>query len=102
MPDDIDGSRSPELRLPAHPGGPQPPGHAPASHRESLDPDDYSRGWGAWSGTSFSAPLLAAHFIRALLAGPADPASGLVLKPCDAQATANRALAALTAMGWPG
>jgi hypothetical protein len=102
MPDDIDGSRSPELRLPAHPGGPLPPGHAPASHRESLDPDDYSRGWGAWSGTSFSAPLLAAHFIRALLAGPADPASGLVLKPGDAQATANRALAALAAMGWPG
>jgi hypothetical protein len=102
MPDDIDGSRSPELRLPAHPGGPLPPGHAPASHRESLDPDDYSGGWGAWSGTSFSAPLLAAHFIRALLAGPADLASGLVLEPCDAQATANRALAALAAMGWPG
>jgi hypothetical protein len=102
MPTDINGSRSPELRLPAHPRGPLPPGHARASHREALDPDDYSRGWGAWSGTSFSAPLLAAHFVRALLAGPADPASGLVLEPCDAQTTANRALAALTAMGWPG
>ncbi len=102
MPTDIDGSRSPELRLPAHESGPLPPGHARASHRESLDPDDYFRGWGAWSGTSFSAPLLAAHFARALLAGPADPASGLVLDPCDAQTTANRALAALASMGWPG
>jgi len=102
MPTDINGSRSPELRLPAHPGGPLPPGHARAAHREALDPDDYSRGWGAWSGTSFSAPLLAAHFVRALLAGPADPASGLVLEPCDAQTTTNRALAALASMGWPG
>jgi hypothetical protein len=102
MPTDINGSRGPELRLPAHPIGPLPPGHARASHREALDPDDYSRGWGVWSGTSFSAPLLAAHFVRALLAGPADPASGLVLEPCDAPTTASRALAALTAMGWPG
>jgi hypothetical protein len=102
MPTDINGSRAPELRLPAHESGPPPPGHARATHREALDPDDYSRGWGAWSGTSFSAPLLAAHFVRALLAGPADPASGLVLEPCDAQTTTNRALAALASMGWPG
>jgi subtilase family protein len=102
MPTDINGSRSPELRLPAHPAGPLPPGHARASHREALDPDDYSRGWAVWSGTSFSAPLLAAHFVRALLAGAADPASGLVLEPCDATTTANRALAALASMGWPG
>jgi Subtilase family len=102
MPTDIDGSRSPELKLPAHEVGPPPPGHERATHREALDPDDYSRGWGAWSGTSFSAPLLAAHFVRALLAGPADPASGLVLEPCDAQTTTNRALAALASMGWPG
>ncbi len=102
MPTDINGSRSPELRLPAHPAGPLPPGHDRASHREALDPDDYSRGWAAWSGTSFSAPLLAAHFVRALLAGTADPGSGLVLEPCDAQTTTNRALAALARMGWPG
>lgn len=102
MPTDINGSRSPELRLPAHQGGPLPSGHARAAHRESLDPDDYSRGWGAWSGTSFSAPLLAAHFAQALLTGPADPASGLVLEPCDAQTTTSRALAALASMGWPG
>ena len=102
LPTDVNGSRSPELRLPAHPAAPRPAGHEQASHREALDPDDYSRGWAVWSGTSFSAPLLAAYVTRALLAGPADPASGLVLEPCDAQTTTVRALAALTSMGWPG
>lgn len=102
LPTDVNGSRSPELRLPAHPGGPPPPGHERAAHREALDPDDYSRGFAVWSGTSFSAPLLAAHVVRGLLAGPADPASGLVLEPCDAQTTTSRALAALASMGWPG
>jgi hypothetical protein len=102
LPTDVNGSRSPELRLPAHPAAPLPAGHEQASHREALDPDDYARGWAVWSGTSFSAPLLAAYVIRALLAGPADPASGLVLEPCDAQTTTVRALAALTSMGWPG
>jgi Subtilase family len=102
LPTDVNGSRSPELRLPAHPSGPLPSGHERASHREALDPDDYSRGFAVWSGTSFSAPLLAAHIVRSLLAGPADPASGLVLEPCDAQTTTVRALAALTSMGWPG
>jgi len=102
LPTDVNGSRSPELRLPAHPAGPLPPGHERAAHREALDPDDYARGWAVWSGTSFSAPLLAAHVVRALLAGPADPASGLVLEPCDAQTTTVRALTALTSMGWPG
>ena len=102
LPTDVNGSRSPELRLPAHPDGPRPAGHERASHREALDPDDYARGFAVWSGTSFSAPLLAAHVIRALLAGPSDPASGLVLEPCDAQTTTVRALAALTSMGWPG
>ena len=102
LPTDVNGSRTPELRLPAHPSGPLPTGHERASHREALDPDDYSRGFAIWSGTSFSAPLLAANVVRALLAGPADPVSGLVLEPCDAQTTTVRALAALTSMGWPG
>jgi Subtilase family len=102
LPTDVNGSRSPELRMPAHPANPMPPGVSLPSHREALDPDDYSSGFGVWSGTSFSAPLLAAHIVRSLLKGPADPGSGLVLKPCGKQATTNRALAALNAMGWPG
>jgi hypothetical protein len=102
FPTDINGSRTPELRLPAHPDNPMPPGVSLPDCREALDPDDYSGGWGVWSGTSFSAPLLAAHIVRWLLEGPADPGSGLVLKPCGQQATAERALLALKNMGWPG
>jgi hypothetical protein len=102
LPTDVNGSRSPQLRLPAHPANPLPPGLALHAHREALDPDDYARGWAVWSGTSFSAPLLAAQVVRSMLAGPVDPASGLVLEPCGKQATADRALAALTTMGWPG
>jgi Subtilase family len=102
FPTDINGSRTPELRLPAHPANPMPPGVSLPDRREALDPDDYSGGWGVWSGTSFSAPLLAAHIVRSLLEGLADPGSGLVLKPCGPQATAERALAALKNMGWPG
>ncbi|MEO7060545.1 MAG: S8 family serine peptidase [Lapillicoccus sp.] len=39
-----------------------------ADGREAIDPDDYSSGFGIWSGTSFSAPVLAAevaeHLVR--------------------------------------
>jgi hypothetical protein len=102
FPTDINGSRTPDLRMPGHPAEQMPPGVSRPSHREALDPDDYSCGWGLWSGTSFSAPLLAAHLVRSLLKGPADPGSGVVLKPCGKQATTDRALAALKHMGWPG
>ena len=52
-PPGIDGSRTPELRIPVDrkPPGVLPPGC------EALDPDDYSGGFAVWSGTSFSAPL---------------------------------------------
>ena len=43
--------------------------HAPPAARESLDLDDYRVGFATWSGTSFSAPLLAAQIAEALLAG---------------------------------
>lgn len=101
FPTDVNGSRAPELRMPPHPANPLPPGVSLPGHREAIDPDDYSSGWGIWSGTSFSAPLLAAQIIRSLLDGVADPGSGLVLKPCGQQATAERALTALKNMGWP-
>ena len=55
-PTDIDASRTPELRIPVNrkPAGILPPG------REALDPDDFRGGWAIWSGTSFSAPYMAA------------------------------------------
>jgi hypothetical protein len=84
----------------AHPANPMPPGISLPGYRAALDPDDYTGGFGVWSGTSFSAPLLAAEIVRSLLKGAAE--SGLRLDPADAQATTNRALAALKDMGWEG
>ena len=89
-PVDVDGRRAPELRAPVNrrPPGVLPPG------REALDPDDFTDGWAIWSGTSFSAPYLAALITRALLSGAA-AGSGLRLDIPGQQAAANRATAAV-------
>ena len=100
LPTDINASRSPELRMHAHPANPMPPGVTLPGFRAALDPDDYSGGFGVWSGTSFSAPLLAARMVRSLLRGAAK--SGLRLDAYDKQATTKRALAALKDMDWEG
>ena len=39
-----------------------------ADGREAVDPDDYSSGFGIWSGTSFAAPVLAAEVATHLVA----------------------------------
>jgi subtilisin family serine protease len=101
FPTDINASRSPELRMRAHPGNQLPPGMPLRGEREALDPDDYSGGCAAWTGTSFSAPLVAAHVVAALLKGAASEAS-LHLDHPGAAAAKKRALAALTALDWPG
>ncbi len=100
LPTDINASRSAELQMRAHPANPMPPGISLPGFRAALDPDDYTCGFGVWSGTSFSAPLLAAEIVRSLLKGAAE--SGLRLAPSDAQATTNRVLTALKDMGWEG
>ncbi len=100
LPTDINASRSSELRMRAHPANPMPPGISLPSYRAALDPDDYRCGFGVWSGTSFSAPLLGTEIVRSLLKGAAE--SGLRLAPSDAQATTNRVLTALKDMGWDG
>ena len=100
LPVDVNASRSPELRLRAHPDNPMPPGISLPASRESLDPDDYSGAFAVWSGTSFSAPLLAARITRALMEGARH--NGLKLTPCGPQDTLNRALSALKSMNWPG
>jgi hypothetical protein len=99
LPVDINASRSPQLRLRDHPDDPMPPGVLLPSSRESLDPDDYSGAFAVWSGTSFSAPLLAAQITRALMEGARN---GLRLTPCGPQDTLKRALSALNSMNWPG
>jgi hypothetical protein len=35
--------------------------------RCTVDPDDYTGGFGVWSGTSFSAPVFAAELAAALI-----------------------------------
>jgi subtilisin family serine protease len=88
FPVDVNGSRSPEIKLRGRRVG----------EREALDPDDYSGGFAVWSGTSFSAPLLAAHIARALAVGAANRARRLG-RPGQAAAI-KRAVAALTDLGW--
>ena len=91
-PTDVDGSRTPELRIPVNrePAGHWPPG------REALDPDDYSVGFAVWSGTSFSAPYAAALITRSLLEGAERSGSGLRL---DAPGTGQRRERAVAAYG---
>ena len=95
--------RQPQPRAQAAraPGQPAATGHvAPATARRSTRTTTRG-GFAVWSGTSFSAPLLAAHIARALLEGarPTRPEPG---RARGRRTTANRALAALTSMGWPG
>lgn len=76
-PYDIDGCVSPQVKM---------------DGREALDPDDYAGGFAVWSGTSFAAPLLAAHIARQLLVG-AEGVPGLD-QPGDVAAR-DRMMAAL-------
>jgi hypothetical protein len=40
--------------------------------RSTIDPDDFSSGFGVWSGTSFAAPVMAGKLAQTLLAGATD------------------------------
>ena len=64
--------------MPAFEGGLEPIARTTAYGlvRESIDPDDFTGGFGVWSGTSFAAPFVAGR-LASTLAGklPADGAS---------------------------
>jgi Subtilase family len=99
FPADVNGSRDPGVSLAAPPARTFPAGPALPAERAALDPDDYSSGFALWSGTSFSAPAVAAQIARELLAGAAaDP--GLRLDRPGAAAAVERVTRALRNLGW--
>lgn len=77
MPTTFNGSLQPSARV--HIGG---------LTRQTLDMDDFSSGFGTWSGTSFAAPILAGELPAALL----DAGS---LDLCHADAAVDRGWQAL-------
>jgi hypothetical protein len=83
FPVDVRGSLMPDEKLP---------------DRESLNPNDFRGGFCVWNGTSFSAPGLAAMFLKALLAG----ADAVPLTNVSRAATVDRAVHVLRGMGWEG
>ncbi len=62
--------------------------------RESIDPDDFLGGFATWSGTSFSAPILAGRLAQALL----DTGELDAVDPLSAISRARTALTSLTSM----
>jgi hypothetical protein len=100
FPGELNGSREPQIRSLALPANQALAGQAVRGDREALDPDDYSDGFAVWSGTSFSAPLVAAALARALIKGAAD--QGLRLDQDGTGAAVLRIRNALRDPDWQG
>jgi subtilisin family serine protease len=71
----FDGSRAPTIEMDGMgdpPGAPEPKGR---NVRSTIDPDDFSSGFGIWSGTSFAAPILVGEVAQYLFAHRLLPAA---------------------------
>jgi serine protease len=79
--------------MPAFQGGFEPLArtHAFGRVREAIDPDDFRGGFAVWSGTSFSAPVVAGTIAEALLGTLED-----VSAPADADTAVTNAWNAVT------
>jgi subtilisin family serine protease len=84
--------------MPAFRGGYEPVARTIAFDRirEAIDPDDFTGGFAVWSGTSFSAPIMAGD-IAAELVGALEPV-GEVATGAAAVATAWNAVSTCTGM----
>ncbi|HLY33748.1 MAG TPA: S8 family serine peptidase, partial [Jatrophihabitantaceae bacterium] len=60
--------------------------------RGTIDPDDFSAGFGVWSGTSFAAPILAGEIAQQLFSGKCGS-----IDPADKASTVDRTWNAVTA-----
>lgn len=77
-------------------GGDEPSGKTVAGRRRaSLDPDDFSGGFGVWSGTSFAGPVVAGRIARNLLKASESGEHPLLARDKGPQAMVERAWQAL-------
>jgi subtilisin family serine protease len=80
--------------MPAFRGGYEPVARTRAFGRvrEAIDPDDFRGGFAVWSGTSFSAPIMAGDIAAAML-GSLEPGG----QPVDETAAVTNAWTAVSA-----
>jgi subtilisin family serine protease len=73
----FDGSRTPSIEMDGMGDSPVAPDPKGKNVRSTIDPDDFSSGFGVWSGTSFAAPILVGELAAYLTTNRLLPAAEL-------------------------